>query len=110
MATWPSSLKINKENFRETPQNNVLRSDMDVGPAKIRKRSSLNVRSVSFSLFLTDAELETLDAFYLANDALSFDFVHPRTDATVSARFVQPPEYSLNETMWSVSVALEVLP
>lgn len=110
MATWPTSIPITRENFREAPPDRVIRSDMDVGPAKVRRRSTVAVRPVSISLFLTDEQLDTFDEFYLENDAISFTFIHPRTGATESARFTSVPDYVLDETMYRVTVNLEILP
>lgn len=110
MATWPATVPITRENFSESPPRRTIRSDMDVGPAKVRRRSTAAVRPVKLSLFLNDSQLDDLEEFYLDNDALSFDFVHPRTSNPVKARFTSEPEYSLVETMYRVSVDLEILP
>lgn len=110
MATWPSTIKVTRDNYTETPPDRTIRSNMDVGPQKIRRRSTTAVRIVSLRLFLTQAQLTTLDDFYDANDALVFDFPDPRTGTTKRARFTMPPTYGLNETMWDVSVKLEYLP
>lgn len=110
MATWPTSIKVSRTGFEETPPDRVLRTSMEAGLDKLRRRTSNAPRPVSFSLFLTDAQVQTLDDFYLANDALRFDFTDPRTDSAVEARFKSPPKYSLNETMWDVSVELEIMP
>lgn len=110
MAVWPASLTITKENYSEKPANRVIRSEMDVGPAKIRRRSSAGVREVSFKMLLNDTQLDALEAFYDENDALAFDFTNPRTEETVRARFTEPPTFSLSETLWEVRVVLEVLP
>ena len=110
MATWPTAIVITRDNYKETPPNNVIRTNMDVGPAKLRRRTTANIRPVELSLVLTDDLLDTFDAFYLANDALRFDFPNPRTEETVSARFANTPDYTLNETVWNVKVSLEILP
>lgn len=110
MATWPSELAITRDNYRETPPDRVIRSNMGVGPDKLRRRSSSAVRKLSLILFLNDTELQTLDDFYLANDSLAFDFTDPRTDAVVRARFASPPSYPERETNWNASVELEILP
>lgn len=107
MATWPSSIEINRTNYDETPPDRVIRTQMEAGFDKIRRRTTNAPRMVNLNLFLTDAEVATLDAFYLANDALRFDFTDPRTDTAVKARFKSPPKYKLEETMWRVSVELE---
>lgn len=110
MANWPSIIKVTRENYSETPPDRVTRSNMDIGPQKVRRRSSLSVRQISLRLFLTTAQLDTLDDFFLANDALVFNFVDVRTGDTKRTRFLGAPTYSFNETMWDVTVKLEFLP
>ena len=110
MAQWPAELVITREGYMETPPNRIIRSDMDVGPAKIRRRSSSAVRPVTLKLFLTDDQLDVLDQFYEDNDALAFDFVIPRNGETVRARFTDAPPYEVNELNWNVVVQLEILP
>lgn len=110
MATWPSTIKVTRENYTETPPDRVVKSSMDIGPQKIRKRSSSAPRTVSLRLFLTDALLETLDDFFTENEALVFTFTDPRTNTSKRARFTAPPTYGLNETMWDVSIKMEYLP
>lgn len=110
MAVWPVSLTITKDNFSEEPPDRVLRTGMDKGPDKLRRRTTANIRPVTISLFLDDTGVDTLDDFYLANDVERFDFEHPRTGDTVEARFVEPPKYTIDETMWRVTVRLEILP
>lgn len=110
MADWPTTIKVTRENYSETTPDRVVRSSMDVGPQKLRRRSSLAVRNISLRLFLTTALVDTLDDFYLANDALVFNFTDPRTGDVKRTRFVERPTYTSNETMWDVSVKLEYLP
>lgn len=110
MTIWPSTVPVTRDNYTDTPPDRAVRSNMDIGPQKVRRRSSSAIRPISLRLFLTDAQLTTLDAFYDANDVLVFDFVDPRTSVTKRARFTAPPTYGLNETMWDVAVKLEYLP
>lgn len=110
MASWPTEIKITRNSYSETPPDRVVRSNMDVGPAKVRRRSSANVRNIGLKLFLTEEQLDILDAFYLDNDAAVFDFPNPRTGDSDRARFTGAPSYDLNETMFDVSVRLEILP
>jgi len=112
MANWPTELKINRASYKESPPNNSIRSNMETGPDKIRRRSTAAIRPISFMLFLTEDQIDILDDFYvttLYSGSLSFNLVHPRTGATVEARFVQPPEYSAEETMHRASCSLEIL-
>lgn len=110
MAVWPSTLPITRDAFSEAPADRVLRSNMDVGPAKLRRRTTSAVRPVQMRLMLTEAQLATFETFYNANDSFAFDFTNPRTGLSERARFTDVPTFSLNETMWAVSVQLELLP
>lgn len=110
MAVWPSTIKVTRENYTETPPDRAMRSNMDIGPQKMRKRSSSAVRNVSLRLFLTDALLDTLDDFFTDNETLVFTFTDPRTNTSKRARFTSPPVYGLNQTMWDVSIKMEYLP
>lgn len=109
MATWPSTLKINRANYSEAPPDRVIRTQMEAGFDKLRRRTTNAPRLIDLKLFLTDAEVTTLDGFYTANDADRFDFTDPRTNTTVRARFRSPPKYNLREYNWDVNVQLEIV-
>ena len=87
---------------------------MDKGPAKVRRRTTANVRPISFTLNLTSAQVAVLDAFYEVgtySGVDAFDFIHPRTNETVSARFTEPPSFSEREgVLYTANVSLEILP
>ena len=110
MTSWPSELKINQTGYKDKPPNRVIKSSMDVGPGKIRRRSSNAIRPVSFTLNLTQAQYEILDAFYIANDAFAFDFTNPRTNTQERARFTEVPDPVVKGDRFEVSVKLEILP
>lgn len=115
MVAWPASLPAPALNtLSESPPDNVIRSNMDKGPAIVRRRTTANIRPISFGLILTAAETQILDEFYTDDTfsgSESFDFTHPRTGAAVTARFVEPPEYQEREgAAWAASVSLEILP
>ncbi len=115
MAVWPTSLPAPALNsLQESPPDNVIRSNMDKGPAKLRRRTTANIRPISFAMVLTAAEVVILDSFY-TDDTFSgseeFDYNHPRTGVACTARFVAPPEYSEREgAAYNVGVSLEILP
>ena len=115
MAVWPTELPAPALNsFNETPPMNAIRSNMDRGPAKVRRRTTANVRPVSFTLLLTQEQTQILDDFFV-NDTFSgaeqFDFTHPRTGAAVKARFAGEPSYSETEgIIYSAAVQLEIMP
>jgi len=115
MAVWPTDLPPPALNtLRESPPDNVLRSSMDKGPAKLRRRTTANTRPISFELNLTPAEVQTLDDFYtttLFSGVDAFDMDHPRTGDPVSVRFVERPAYVEREGIdYRVSINLEIMP
>lgn len=110
MSTWPSKFKILRDNFQESPVSNTIRSEMDVGPAKLRKRSVLYINNLTFSMYLKQDDYEEFKTFYRTNESVVFDFLRPDTKQTVPARFVSAPTASFLETLWQVNVQLEILP
>jgi hypothetical protein len=115
MPTWPNTLpKALIEGYAETPANNVLRTQMDVGPAKTRRRTFANVRNLTINLLLSSAQWTALDNFYdveTLSGSLPFDMPHPRTNVTGNFRFVSPPQLSaLSSNYFKIAVSLEQLP
>lgn len=115
---WPASLPQSpQKGFAETGGVLMLRTPMDSGPAKQRRRGQKpQVLQVSF--IMTTAQTETLQEFI--EDTLKgtarFGFTHPRLGTTVETRIVPQGEsqlYSftyLAPGYWTVSLQLEILP
>jgi hypothetical protein len=115
MAVWPTSLPAPALNsVNETAPDNTIRSNVDRGPAILRRRTTANTRPISFSMVLTPAQTQILDDFYVEDTfsgAVSFNYTHPRTLQPVIARFVDKPTYSEVEGVaWNASVSLEIMP
>lgn len=114
MPTWPAAFCPLAGSLQESPPNNTIRTSMDRGPDKVRRRTTANIRPLAFRVLLTKAQVETLDAFFLDDTfsgADSFTFVHPRTGDTVDARFVSPPSYTHKSAgFYEASISLEILP
>ena len=116
MATWPTSLPLPLANtLKETPPESSIRTQMDKGPAKVRRRTTAAVRPLSFEMVCDTTQIQTLDDFYVTDTAGGSDefiYTHPRTNAAVSARFTAPPQYSdINVgSHYNVSIQLEILP
>lgn len=117
MPTWPVSLpEVRPGGYQETPQNQVLRSEMETGPAKTRRRFTAGTRTIPVQYQLTDAELAVFEAFFddeIAAGALSFSWPHPRTGQTVTAKIL-PPGYQIDPVggglWWLLSLTIEVQP
>ena len=117
MPIWPLGLPqlVAVGGYEESPPETLARTDMDAGPAKQRRRFTAGVRPVSAQLDLTPAQVDILDGFYrtdLQDGALSFDWVHPRTQVAARLRFAQPPAYrpAGSDAAWRVALRLEILP
>lgn len=116
MVAWPTGNQFVPllNSLEETPPMNAIRSTMDRGPDKGRRRTTANVRPLSFKLFLTKADVAVFDTFFVTgtfSGVGEFSYTHPRTKESVTARFVQEPVYSERSGVgYEVSVALEVLP
>ena len=114
-VTWPTALygTILKEGYQETPPDNVIRTEMDVGPAKIRRRGTGAVRNFIFNLFLTPANLTTFNTFYdttTKSGSLAFNFKSPRTEVLGDHRFVAVPTYAPRDQGYIVACQLELMP
>jgi hypothetical protein len=117
MAVWPISLPqspLMLQGFQETLPNTVIRTEMDVGPPKVRQRATAGIRAFTMIVQMTKAQVATLDTFYvstLAGGSLPFDWTHPRTGAAATYRFVRPPIcVPLADDLWQARMELEILP
>lgn len=112
--TWPSTLpQPEQSGYGEQAPNSTIRTEMDAGPVKMRRRYTAAPRLFSLTYHLTAAEVATLDAFYVTTSrsgSLEFNWVNPRTLAACTARFVDAPRYSAVGHEADVSVQIEVLP
>jgi len=116
MATWPTSLPDYPliDGYAEKPQDQTIRTQMEAGPDKVRRRFTAGVREFSVKWTLTTAQVSTLDTFFhstLDGGALQFDMTHPRTGASTSFRFVGPYELaSADKGLYDITATIEVLP
>lgn len=120
MPAWPASLP--QDQFlgtRVSLGSNVLRSPMGVGPDKLRRRHTADVRDVRVPIVLTGLQFAALITFYRTDlaEVLPFTWEDPRSDATVNYRFVQPPGETLvagdataDERLWQGDLILEIVP
>lgn len=94
----------------------IMRTQTDAGPAKMRKRG-LSPDVLSLSFIMTDTQLNTLNTFITTiSGTARFYFPHPRTNATVEARFIPQNDGQLytiqhvTQEYSTVQFQLEVLP
>jgi len=114
---WPAGLpnfeKPLRSGFSETVGSTKKRSEMEVGPAKGRRRSTAQVDQLALSYYMTDSQVSTFESFYnstLKNGSLRFDATHPRTGKTKEFRIREDPTYEPFGNDYRVSFQVEVLP
>ncbi len=120
IARWPDSLPQAPlaDGYQEQAPDLTLRTSMDTGPAKVRRRGAARPWGMQVSLYLTTEQAETLRAFVydtLSGGALRFMWVHPRTKGAIECRLRGTGEslYTLTPlgvSHWVASLSLEVLP
>ena len=118
---WPTSLpqKPLVDGYKRVVPNNLIRSSMDTGSDKVRKRGRFKPQVVSCSYVLTAAQRDTLEAFVhdsLAEGAICFNWPHPELDRLVRARIKAAQEGILDfspykdTAWWAVSLNIEIWP
>lgn len=116
MANWPATLPQSAlaQKYNEKPPKTVLRTEMDAGPAKVRRRFTAGVRQFRIGLVLTKTQVATLDTFFVTttNDgADQWTWKNPRTNSAANFRFVEEPTYTHRSgDYYFVQLTLEQLP
>jgi hypothetical protein len=88
---WPSSLGCAILDFSEQRQRNIASFKPDVGPPKMRRRSTAVGILTSVAFRMTNTQLSTFDTFFvttLVDGTLPFSMNHPRTAASYNWMFV----------------------
>lgn len=116
MSAWPGTLpqQFSQDGYQEQLPDVVLRSEMDTGPAKVRRRYTAAVLTFQGQMEMDLDQVEDLEDFY-ADDcdygATTFTWVHPRTGAAVTMRWVRPPTIQALPGGWAqATLVVEVLP
>jgi len=115
---WPLTLPQKPNtNYSESSGVLIIRSPMDAGPAKARRRG-IRPDPMQLTFDMSSEQVNTLESF--VKDTLKgvtrFGFPHPRTEEIVEVRFIPQSDgaiYSIGYLLpnrWSVSFQLEVLP
>jgi hypothetical protein len=113
---WPSTLPATPlvDGFRETTSNGRIFSQMDVGPAKVRRRTTAVTRYFYVEYIFTTTQKGYFDTFYETTTkfgTLAFDWTRPDTNTEVEARFKpdETPTASPDGVDVRVSFALEIV-
>jgi hypothetical protein len=119
MPAWRSSLPKQSDLIEMSRNDTIIRTSMDVGPQKVRRRSTKAIEAFSVSLHFTSKQLREFVDFWetdLAGGVGSFTWEHPRTDAQITCRIVGGfPAFSMvvpgeaQDRVYSAQLLVEIL-
>lgn len=96
--------------YAETRPNGTVSFAVDAGAAKRRQRFTSVKKRYACSFALTNVQAQELDDFYysIASQGVApFNWVDPRTGASIEARFVAPPKHTPNGQEFVASCEFE---
>lgn len=116
MDVWPNTLQqcLDARGFQITDRDDTLTSEMDIGPAKKRPRTTDSIEDLTGVIFIDATQYSILQAFYrqtLGKGSLPFLMPHPITREQVTVRFTAPPKYDpLGGVKFQATLSMEILP
>lgn len=114
--TWPLTLPTYflAKGYSENPKSQLIKSDIDVGPAKLRRRFTTDALFINGQMRMSQSQLDDLETFYLTTllgGTLTFDLVNPINSVSRELRFINPYIAShIGGVYYDVSFQLEVMP
>jgi hypothetical protein len=115
-VAWPLSLQqyLSEQNFSVTFGDTTVRSDMDTGPQKVRRRFTRPVDKFTGSILVDGAEYDIFYNYYntsLAGGTTPFLLNHPITGVPSEFRFTgQPKVNSIGGGQFVIGFEFEELP
>jgi hypothetical protein len=111
---WPETLPngLLAEGFSKRPQSNVIRTRMDAGPSKARRRYTARAVNFNGKQIFDKQELFVFENFYrteLADGALRFMFEDSITGDIGEFRFTADYDVVSIEGLYEVQMSLELL-
>lgn len=110
---WPSTLPNPEWGLTKEPTDNSIRSQVEAGVAKMRRRYTKPAETINATVMLTDAQMPTLDTFVKTTlkDVLPFDWTDFVAGGTVTYRFLKRPTYKrVSYNNVQATLQLEQLP
>ena len=125
-AIWPLTLPQMPliSGYSESMPSNLIRSETDTGPAKVRRRGNAKPVTVQASYIMNTEQMELLDTFMyetIGGGAVCFDWPRPRFKSGdgkyVRARIVPSSNGLYDRSVvdsttdfWNVTFTLEIFP
>jgi hypothetical protein len=115
MATWLTAnnfpQKFEQDGFTDAEPSIFIKTEMDAGPPKLRRRFTAGHRPISGTMIITSTQKASLKTFYQTYGSVEFNFPDPDTGSTVSVIFMAPPEYtSYAGIYWQVKLQFSIMP
>ena len=117
MPAWPSTLPqlFQLSGYEETESDNIIRTPMDKGPPKVRRRGSDAPRLLTANMWLDGTQYSIFRDFVrntLKDRSLTIDSgLNDAHGVERTWRIVRPPKYlPLGNDNWRVTLELEELP
>lgn len=113
---WPPQLQqlLNVAEFSVQIGSTTIRSENDIGPAKVRRRSTKSVDRYNCSINIDMSEYQIVYDFFdidLNGGVRQFVFPHPITQVNTYFRMVEPPSFRpLGGRTFQVSMIWEATP
>jgi hypothetical protein len=120
--TWPASLpdRPMTDGYEQTlSRSDVIVSEMETGPAKVRRRSLAAPRPITMQFVLTIPQIDIFEEWYdetLNGGALPFEWVHPIKRTPTYFRFTDPKEkpkispFNNAGTLFVLKIDVSILP
>ena len=124
IATWPVELNTPQPpGLLDEPQNDLVISRPDAGPAKVRRRFTAASRQIDIPIIFTTSQRTTFDTFWgtvwaqAGAEAGCFTWTDPHDDTSRTFRFLSRPRWRLAleadanaDVRWEATLELEILP
>jgi len=119
---WPTANSFPPKAYAishvEHPERARIRTKMDTGPAKIRKRFTAAPEEFDVEVRVNKAQLGTWHEDFWLNTSLAdygceeITWLHPRLNTEAVFRFVTEPEYNTisGDKLWSITFRMEIMP
>lgn len=113
---WPSELPqlVEESAYQATAGDNVLRTEMEVGPPKQRLQTRRNGREVTLAVYLNKSEYkDTFLDFWkdtIAEGAENFEWTDPATEETAEIRVTGPFTERAENGYMLIEIPAEIVP
>lgn len=119
-AAWPATVPDTFEasGFAYDSDSGVLRTDMDSGPAKARRRFTSTTKNMKGTIIMTRSQFQTWETWFqdtIFHGSLSFTMTDPVHGGSMTVRIVgskgsKPYSWSQNGVWVSLNLTIEKLP